>query len=62
MSITIPSNTTAIVFIPTNNAANITVSGNPVAKASGVKFLRMENNNALYSVVSGIYLFHSTLP
>lgn len=62
MSITIPANTTATVFIPTNNAANITESGNPVAEASGVRFLRMENNNALYSVVSGIYLFHSTLP
>ncbi|MFA5814307.1 MAG: alpha-L-rhamnosidase C-terminal domain-containing protein [Bacteroidales bacterium] len=57
MDVTIPSNTTATVFVPANDAANIAVSGNPVDKVKGVKFLHMENNSAVYSIVSGNYRF-----
>lgn len=32
------------------------------AKSKGVKFLRMENNAAVYAVGSGTYRFQSTLP
>ena len=62
MEVTIPANTTATVFVPAQDAAGVTESGKPAAQAEGVKFLRMENNAAVYAVGSGTYRFQSTLP
>jgi alpha-L-rhamnosidase len=39
----------------------VTESGKPADKAEGVKFLRMENNAAVYAVGSGSYQFQSIL-
>jgi len=39
----------------------ISDDGKPVVNAKGVKFLRMENNAAVYEVGSGIYQLQSTL-
>ena len=61
MEVTIPPNTTAAVYVPANDAAGMTESGKPVAKAEGVKFLRFESGVAIYSVGSGSYRFQSTL-
>jgi alpha-L-rhamnosidase len=55
------------VFVPAlrhgsgqaKDAAGVTESGKPADKAVGVKFLRMENNSAVYSVGSGTYQFQS---
>jgi alpha-L-rhamnosidase len=57
--ITIPPNTTAMVYVPTKNADNVTESGVPAAKAEGVKFLGIENSMAVFAVVSGRYQFVS---
>jgi len=57
MNITVPANTTATVHVP---GKNITEGGSPAAKASGVTFLRTDNNNSVYKVSSGIYKFVST--
>jgi alpha-L-rhamnosidase len=62
MDVTIPVNTTATVYVPAKAAEGVTESGKPTAKADGVKYLRMENNAAVYAVGSGIYRFQSTLP
>jgi alpha-L-rhamnosidase len=78
MDVTIPVNTTAVVYIPAKDEAGVTESGpstsllrqdsgqvragKPAAKADGVKFLRMENGAAVYEVGSGAYQFQSTLP
>jgi alpha-L-rhamnosidase len=62
MEVTIPANTTATVYIPANNAAQVTESGKPAVKAVGVRFLHMENNTAVYTVASGFYRFQSDLP
>ena len=62
MSIKIPCNTTATVYIPCKEAANITESGNPIDKVQGVKFMQKANNVAVYSVLSGAYNFQSELP
>jgi len=59
LNVTVPANTTATVFMPTQNAARLTESGKPVEKAEGVKFLRMQSGAAVYSVVSGTYRFQS---
>jgi len=61
MDVTIPGNTTATVFVPAKDATVVTESGKPVDQAAGVKFLRMENNAAVYAVGSGTYRFQSTL-
>jgi alpha-L-rhamnosidase len=62
MDVTIPANTTATVFVPAEDAAGVSESGERAANAVGVKFLRMENNAAVYAVDSGTYRFQSTLP
>ena len=59
--VTIPANTTATVYVPAIAETGVTESGGPAAKAMGVKFLRMENNTAVYTVGSGTYRFQSTL-
>jgi len=59
MDVTIPVNTTATICVPTKDAAGVTESGNPAAKAKGVKFLRMNIGAAVYEVGSGCYRFCS---
>ena len=61
MDFAIPPNTTATVHVPTKDAAAVTESGNAIDKVEGVKFLRLENNAAVYAVGSGTYRFQSTL-
>jgi alpha-L-rhamnosidase len=61
LDITIPVNTTATVYVPAMDAAGVTESGKPAVNAKDVKFLRMENNAAVYAVGSGVYKFVSEL-
>jgi len=61
MDVTIPPNTTAKVFVPAKDAASVTESGKLAKEGEGVKFLRMENNAAVYAVGSGNYQFQSSL-
>ena len=71
MDVTIPPNSTATIYVPVaskpsedgpaKDAASVTESGKPATKAVGVKFLRMENNAAVYAVGSGTYHFESML-
>jgi alpha-L-rhamnosidase len=57
----IPANTTATVYLPANNADQITESGHVLAKAKGVKFLRQENGHVVLAVESGNYKFVSKI-
>jgi alpha-L-rhamnosidase len=61
MEVTIPANTTATVYVPVNNASQVTESGKPAVKSAGVRFVKMVNNAAVYAVGSGSYRFQSTL-
>jgi alpha-L-rhamnosidase len=61
MDVTIPVNTTATVYVPAKDAAGVTESGKPAAKAEGVKVLQMENDAAVFAVGSGHYHFQSNL-
>ncbi|MBI5395963.1 MAG: rhamnosidase, partial [Verrucomicrobia bacterium] len=56
-NVTIPANTTATVFVPAANADAVTESGKPLAKAPGVKFLRMKGDRAVLEVEAGSYRF-----
>jgi alpha-L-rhamnosidase len=57
LNVTIPPNTTAIVYVPAKAEARITEGGKPAANAPGVKYLRWEDGAAVYDVVSGRYYF-----
>jgi alpha-L-rhamnosidase len=57
--VTIPANTTALVYVPAKNADAVTESGKPATQSEGVKFLRAENGWAIYEVTSGRYHFVS---
>ena len=57
MRVEIPANTTATVYVPARDAAAVTESGTPATEAAGVKFLKMEDGNAVFAVESGRYLF-----
>ena len=59
LNITIPANSVAEMSIPASKADEVTESGTPAARATGVKFLRMENHAAVYAVDSGTYRFQS---
>jgi alpha-L-rhamnosidase len=58
---TIPANTTATVYLPAKFADGVTESGQPLAKARGVKFLRLDGGQAVLAVESGSYRFASEL-
>ncbi|MBE0536165.1 MAG: family 78 glycoside hydrolase catalytic domain [Phycisphaerae bacterium] len=61
LDVTIPVNTTATVFIPACDAATVTEAGQPVARAAGVTFLRMQGQAAVFQVGSGVYRFASKM-
>ena len=60
MEVTIPSNSTATVYVPARDAADVTVNGQALTKADHVTFLRTEKNKAVVDVGSGKYEFMST--
>ena len=62
MEVTIPSNTTATVYVPAKDEASVTESDTPASKANGIKYLRMENGAAVYAAGSGTYRFQAQLP
>ena len=56
-NINIPPNTTALVFIPAKKAGNVKEGGKEASSADGVKFLRMEDDRAVFELGSGSYSF-----
>lgn len=61
LEITIPANTTAVVFIPATGSAAVTESGRPASHSEGVTFLRTESGTVVYQVASGVYRFDSKI-
>lgn len=55
-AITVPPNTRARAYMP-EGAISLTKSGKPIATASGVRFLRIESNRAVYELQSGLFVF-----
>jgi alpha-L-rhamnosidase len=60
--VTIPANTTARVYIPAKDASSVMEGKKPAAQAQAVRFIAMEDNNALFDIGSGTYHFVSQLP
>ena len=62
LSISVPPNTSATVYVPARAASGVSESGRPLEQAPGVQFLRMEGQRAVLSVGSGLYRFDSDWP
>lgn len=62
LSVEIPANTTATVYVPAASGDELRCGWHTVAHTDGVKFLRMEAGCAVLSVESGQYNFVSRLP
>ena len=61
LDITIPVNSTALVYIPTVDMGEIKESGTEISKIEKIKLIRMENECTVFSVGSGNYSFKSQL-
>ena len=61
LHVTVPTNTTATVYVPAKDAAAVTEDGKPLAQAEGVKLATMEGDTAVLTVESGSYAFRSAL-
>jgi hypothetical protein len=59
LEIAIPPNTTATVFVPARDAAQVTEGGKPASEVPGIRFIRYENGTAVYETGSGAYRFES---
>jgi len=60
MHVTIPPNTTAIVYVPAKTVETVTEGGKPAKSAMGLTFLRMAENTAVFAAGSGHYEFVSS--
>jgi len=61
LHLSVPANTTATVYIPAKKESDVKESGERAIKAKGVKFIKYENGNVVYEIVSGEYCFISKL-
>ncbi len=61
LRVKIPANTTATIYLPAKSAESVTENGRRAAQADGVKFLRMADGCAVFTVDSGRYEFESKL-
>jgi alpha-L-rhamnosidase len=61
LDLTIPANTTAQVYIPTILRNHVREGRGAAEKASGVKYLRLEEGCCVYAIGSGTYQFTSPI-
>jgi len=59
LAVTIPPNTTAVVWVPSSSAKEVTESGVAADQSRGVEWLRDENGCAIYRIGSGQYQFRA---
>jgi alpha-L-rhamnosidase len=60
-NITVPGNTKALVYIPASSKNSVTEGGNKATTATGVRFIRMEGDRAVFEIGSGEYSFISEM-
>jgi alpha-L-rhamnosidase len=61
LSIEVPPNTTATVFVPANSANEINESGKPITSIKEIKVTESKNNAVVLQVGSGHYAFSSKM-
>jgi len=60
--VTIPANTKATIYLPAKDADSVVEGRRSATQAQGVRFVRMEDGNAIFEVGGGTYHFISPLP
>jgi alpha-L-rhamnosidase len=58
-NVSVPPNTTALVYVPSREGAPVLESGAAAEKAAGLKFVRREGDSAVFEAGSGEYRFSS---
>ena len=61
LKVTIPPNSQATVYLPTDHPASVTENGTPLQDAAGVTLVRFEAGRAVLGVDSGSYVFKAFL-
>jgi alpha-L-rhamnosidase len=61
LTLTVPANATATVFVPASGPGEVTESGKPATQSQGVSLLRTEPGWVVFHVESGSYQFKSKL-
>ncbi|HWD93317.1 MAG TPA: family 78 glycoside hydrolase catalytic domain [Verrucomicrobiae bacterium] len=62
LTVVVPPNTTAQIYVPATNASTVFESGVPAGGSPGVSYAGFTNNYAIYAVGSGNYSWSSVLP
>jgi alpha-L-rhamnosidase len=62
LTVKIPPNVTATVFLPGRSRQGVTENGRPVSEAEGVRYLRQEGSALVFEVASGQYEFRVPNP
>ena len=62
LDVDIPANTTATIYIPTSNVAEVTESGTALTKADGITVRTPIDGTAVCEVGSGTYHFEAPAP
>lgn len=61
LDVTIPVNTTALIYLPSDDIGKMKEGGTNIEKVKDINFLKIENGSALFSVGSGSYSFESQI-
>ena len=57
-AISVPANTTALVYVPVPAAGAVREGNRPAARSQGVEFVKTENGSAVFEIGSGGYSFN----
>jgi alpha-L-rhamnosidase len=59
LAVDVPGNTSATVFVPTQDPSSVSESGRPVAQSPGIRVLKPTDRAAVYNLGSGHYVFRA---
>ncbi len=62
MKVTIPANTTALIYIPVSTGSAIKESGKDISGIKDIQVIGEENGRKILKVGSGVFLFESPIP
>jgi alpha-L-rhamnosidase len=62
LSVRIPANASATVYLPARSAELLTEGGKPISQAQGVRLLKQEGSAAVLEVAAGHYTFRVAQP
>jgi hypothetical protein len=62
LHVVIPANTTATIWVPSEDSSSVHESGRPAATSPGISFVKVEGSSSIYQAGSGDYTFTANLP